>query len=61
MTTPAYPVSFDPDDRRLDDQVVGLVADLLHFKGFPFIGDPGTADFERLRNALHGFVYDGAR
>jgi hypothetical protein len=61
MTVPKnYPLPFDPDDRRLDDEVVALVAELLQFKGFPFVQD--GPDFDRLRDALHRFVYaDGGR
>jgi hypothetical protein len=60
MTVPNYPLPFDPDDRRLNDEVVALVAELLQFKGFPFVQD--GPDFDRLRDALRGFVYaDGGR
>ena len=41
-------------DEQLSDFSIGLVADLLTFRGLPLIDGP---DFERLRTALRWFAY----
>jgi hypothetical protein len=55
MTVPNYPLPYDPSDDRLDDDLVGLVADLIQFRtGYPDIDGP---DLDRLREALRNFLY----
>jgi hypothetical protein len=49
-----YPI---PPDDQLTDDLVGLVADLLTFHGYPFIDG---ADLDRLRDALQRFLYGPA-
>lgn len=52
---PKYPLPYDPSDDRLDEDLVGLVADLIAFRtGYPHIDGP---DLERLRQALRWFLY----
>lgn len=51
--SPVYPIPFDD---RLSDRLVAAVADLLADRayGLPFVPDD---ELDRLRQALHGFLY----
>lgn len=47
-----YPI---PQDDRLTDTIIGLVADLLHHHGFPPVF--ARRDLKRLRDAISAFLY----
>lgn len=61
MSSGRFPVPLAVDDFRFGFLVTAAVARVLAVNGFPDIMshyDSAPADFERLQDMLHGFLYD---